>query len=140
MNSKHNFRTMDFRITELSSTLDPKYESEQYAVRFEMDNETKQHRETEKDALGAIKCSFELTALDSSREHVYASIKGTALGAFAADSDISEDEFETMLRINGMVTILPMLRSSVYAIANTLTIRAPMIIPNINVTKLKWKN
>lgn len=141
MASKYNFQTKELRILELKSSLNPQYEGDQYTIQFEMHNETNQQSLGEgKDLAGTIRCRFKISASDSKDENIYAMIEGTAVGVFTVDPSTDSSEFEKMLRINGMVTMLPMLRSSVFNVANTLTVRAPMIIPNVNVTAIEWND
>lgn len=141
MVSKNNFQTKELRILELKSSLNPQYERDQYTIEFEMHNETNQQSLGEgRDLAGTIRCKFKLSASDLNEENTYAIIEGVAVGVFTVDGSTDTDEFEKMLRINGMVTMLPMLRSSIFNVANTLTIRAPMIIPNVNVTAIQWND
>lgn len=137
--SKNDFKTRDLRMVEFSSHLNPQYDGEQYTATFTMRNGMHINDDTrDGNKLGSIRCSFELCAYVDDPEHVYASIKGTAIGQFSVNANTSSEEFQNMLRLNGILTILPMIRSSVYSISHLLTIKVPMIIPNLDVTKLNW--
>ena len=139
MASKNNFRTHELCIEEFSSNLFPKNQSTSYIQQFSIRCKLHINEDTaDGTKTGIIRSSFILNACAQDSAEIYASIKGTVVGLFSVDAATPTHEFENMLRLNGMLTILPMMRSSIYSIGNLLTIRAPMIIPNLDVTQIEW--
>ncbi|HNX63131.1 MAG TPA: hypothetical protein PKN45_10865, partial [Candidatus Limiplasma sp.] len=85
-------------------------------------------------------CDFEIELTpDNLRESSYAMLKITDVGTFEINPEITMDQFDKMLRLNGMATLIPIIRGIVLNVSSTLMVRIPMLVPNINVTQIEWE-
>ena len=136
----NGFQIRDKKVTHMNVEVNPDFEAEQYRLDFKMHNTIKHCKASDDGQKTAkITCSIELKAsCVGDEDNIYALIHVTDVGVFSVNADTSEEDFEKMLRINGMVTILPIVRGIIFNAANNLGIRAPMLVPNVNVTKMSW--
>lgn len=59
---------------------------------------------------------------------------------FHAGKNSDKDAFQKMLQLNGMATIIPIIRSIIATASTTLGFGGKVILPNIDITKLDWDN
>lgn len=141
MASLNNFQTRELRVVDLRMVQNPVFQGDSYSMSFKLNCKTNHFDEPGKDEKAAsVECEIELAAYVPNSEDIYARIEFTGIGVFTADSSTPHEEFEKMLRINGLATMLPILRGIIYNVSNTLTIKAPMLIPNLNVHDVIWQN
>ena len=57
----------------------------------------------------------------------------------AEDTKEEKARFEHLLKTNGAIAALAILRTNTHVTANTLGVRVPILIPNINLKEFVWK-
>lgn len=60
--------------------------------------------------------------------------------AFRTADGADSGDFKRMLSLNGMATIIPIIRSTLLTASSVLGIKGKVILPNIDITKLEWSN
>ena len=135
------FQIRENKVLKLEVTVNPKYESTQCCTEFSMTCATQHHSNVVNEKQAAkIECCIKIELFrDPDKKKKYVTVDVKDIGIFEAPSELSKDDFDRMLHLNGLTTMLPIIRGIVFNITSSLNIRSSVLIPNINVTKMTWE-
>lgn len=150
-----DFRIENYGILKSITTIAPENEGfTQYKYGFSLENHIN-HEYLDDRLIGRIytKVNYTVDAGDEREEDPqdsqnedesdplnYATIELDVVSIFTISADIPFEEFKKMLQLNGMATAIPLIRSTIFTLANVLAIRCDVLLPNINVREIPWKD
>lgn len=133
---KSDFQMVDYSVLKFVYDIEnPHVEMSSY--NFQLKNKIHIQEDERKGSITSL-----VTAVGSSDIDDESTVKIQLLFAalFRAASETDANNFSKMLSLNGMATIIPIIRSTLLTASSVLGIKGKVILPNIDVTKLEWNN
>lgn len=90
---------------------------------------------------GHITFMYEAVRKDEKTESFHLSVCSQHFFVYHAEETEKERaRFEKLLKTNGAISSLAILRTSTSVAANTLGVRIPVLVPSVNLNEFEWQN